>query len=410
MNLGREVAFLCGSPRVSLSAQAQAGGPREHVRGIMEALARRSFSVHSFLLGDRMPQAWLTDGEAMLERSAHNRLAADLFRLTSSAARSVYFRQKLAGKVDWVYERHGAFQSLGRGLQRSGVPWVLEANGLYYLEATERRRALQLGNLARRVERAVLHQCDAIVCPSERLKRLLVETFQVPPHKMIVVPSAVDPERFHPNSTSADRAFDGFTVGYVGRLSPDKGVRLLLEGVAKVRRQGLPVSAHIIGDGTERTNLMLAASELDLADTICFSGQVPPGQVAGMIKGLDLGFVGSQSTGPLPMYDSPLKLYEYMAMEVPPIAVAAPQIEGVVSTGKTGFLWAEGSDASAFAAALAEAYGRRHQLAEIGGQARRAILSEHTWDHRVERLIHGIERILGDADLGDERTGIAGGP
>jgi glycosyltransferase involved in cell wall biosynthesis len=64
-------------------------------------------------------------------------------------------------------------------------------------------------------------------------------------------------------------------VAFVGRLSANKGVDVLLRGLATARAAGAPMTATIVGDGAERPALESLAAELGLVDAVTFTGALP---------------------------------------------------------------------------------------------------------------------------------------
>jgi glycosyltransferase involved in cell wall biosynthesis len=65
---------------------------------------------------------------------------------------------------------------------------------------------------------------------------------------------------------------------FVGRLTRQKGVHDLLDALATLKRDGLPLDLTIVGDGPERGNLKAQARALGLPVT--FTGFVTPDEVA----------------------------------------------------------------------------------------------------------------------------------
>ncbi|WP_442508737.1 glycosyltransferase family 4 protein [Novipirellula sp. SH528] len=69
---------------------------------------------------------------------------------------------------------------------------------------------------------------------------------------------------------------------YIGRLSPEKGVAVLIRAIAKLRDRKLrsmPM-ATLIGDGPQRAELESLVSELDCGSFIRFAGQLDRGQLS----------------------------------------------------------------------------------------------------------------------------------
>jgi len=72
---------------------------------------------------------------------------------------------------------------------------------------------------------------------------------------------------------------DAWVVGNVGRLHPDKDQATLIRGFAKALPQ-LPVGSLLVimGSGRLESDLKALALELDISDSVRFSGQVPNGR------------------------------------------------------------------------------------------------------------------------------------
>ena len=61
---------------------------------------------------------------------------------------------------------------------------------------------------------------------------------------------------------------------YIGRLSPEKGVAVLVEAVGVLKSEGRPMQIAIVGDGPERERLERLARERGCADCFRFFGQL----------------------------------------------------------------------------------------------------------------------------------------
>ena len=128
---------------------------------------------------------------------------------------------------------------------------------------------------------------------------------------------------------------------------------------------------------------------MGLSSRVSFVGQVRPEAVPGHIQGFDVGYSGhGVSDGPI--FYSPLKLYEYMAMAVPVVASRLPDTQRVVEDEKTGFLF-QARNKEQLKHALRRAYDRRAGLPEMGQQARQRVIDNESWVSRVSALIAYIE-------------------
>lgn len=93
----------------------------------------------------------------------------------------------------------------------------------------------------------------------------------IPAERISVVPHFVADTR----SPWAPAPADGRTVLFIGRLSREKGVHVLLEAWANVKTP--QANLLVVGDGPERANLETLAAELNLRN-VKFTGFLPPDQ------------------------------------------------------------------------------------------------------------------------------------
>ncbi|WP_207955935.1 glycosyltransferase family 4 protein [Rubrobacter marinus] len=391
----KKLGYLSAAPRVSTRPDAEAGGPRSHVLGVIRAFESLGWTVDRFIVGDRMPRGVAGGGsEKALSGSRARTLAADLTRLALGLFNALRARRELSGRVDWVYERHAVLQSLGWVFRRGGTPWILETSGLYSDEAKTERNSLVLTGVARRLEVFAYDRCDVLVCVSEPLKELVVRETGVREDKILVVPNGVDAAFFDPALHEPRRLFDGFTVGFVGSLLEWQGLDRLLRAVAALRAESLPVCVAVVGDGPAREGWEGLAQELGiLGEAVRFVGRAPLDEVPGYIAGFDAGFSGQQGMKIGAMYHSPLKLYEYLSMGKPIIATAYDDARNLVRDTDAGFLFEPGNTED-LQRALREAYASRETFPEAGRRAREEVLGRHSWEARLRAMIPRVEEIL----------------
>jgi glycosyltransferase involved in cell wall biosynthesis len=388
------IGYLSGAPRVSTRQDAESGGPRSHVRGVISAFRSLGYEVKPFIVGDQVPrQVARKSGRAISATVAHA-LAADLGRLTFRLINARRAWRQLGGRVDWVYERFSACQALGMNFQRHGVPWILETNGPFYEEAKAERKSMVLTGLARRLELGAYRGCDVLVCVSPTLKDIVCAEAAIDNRKIVVVPNGVDSTVFDPQKHPAKRVFEGFTIGFVGGLLAWQGLDLLLHALAELyEEKGLPIHLVIVGDGLMRKSWMKLADDLKLAARVIFVGRVNGDEVPSYIAGFDLGYSGQVQLQSGSMYHSPLKIYEYMAMEKPVLASAFDDAKRIIDEQETGFLFAPGNKED-LKRALVTAYQARGRVAVLGRAARSQIVARHSWAARVSFMAAEIAAIL----------------
>jgi glycosyltransferase involved in cell wall biosynthesis len=384
------LTYLSGAPRVSTDPDAEAGGARVHVLGIIHGFESLGWVVQAYVAGDKLPRFVTGQGsEILLSTAAHRALMADLLRIAANTVNG-WATRSLIADTDLVYERYGAFQCLGRTFQESGIPWILETQGIEFHNRYKTSRTTALEALQRRNEFRTYRSCDGIVCSTADVKREIVDWTGVRPENILILPNAVDSAIYNPARFTPERTFDEFTVGFVGRLYPWQGLDLLLHALQVVKESGEPaLRAVIIGDGIERQRLEALADRLGIQPEVRFVGHVSDRRSVELLLGCEVSYVGHQRSvdGRLPF--SPIKLYESLSLGVPVVAPRESAFTAVIREGETGFFFVP-NDARSLLDSLLAAYNAKDRLMDMGRHARKDAVRDHGWTQRVETLLEWL--------------------
>ncbi|MDW8184925.1 MAG: glycosyltransferase family 4 protein [Anaerolineae bacterium] len=180
-------------------------------------------------------------------------------------------------------------------------------------------------------EREVLRSAAVAMAGSETAARVWRAKGYAGP--LAVIPQVgVDPEWFSP---AMERLPQPFTIGYVGRLVPEKGVDLLLRAVA-----GLPGDwrVRIVGSGPEGPALRRLAERLGLSGRVSFEPPVPSTCMPEVYRGLDALVLPSRTRRNWAEQFGRV-LVEAMACGVPVIGSSAGEIPWVI--GEAGLVFPE---------------------------------------------------------------------
>jgi colanic acid/amylovoran biosynthesis glycosyltransferase len=195
--------------------------------------------------------------------------------------------------------------------------------------------------LAEKVRQARFVTCISDYCRSQLMKIVEPEEWS----KLEVVRCGIDLSAFVP--ADGDGQSGRFEVLCVGRLVADKGQRVLVEAVDRLRREGVDVHVTLAGDGPDRRELEERVRTLGLRDHVTFAGAVDQRRLRDLYASADAFCLPSFAEG------LPVVLMEAMAAGLPVVTTRVMGIPELVEHGVTGALVPPGR-VDALAAALHE--------------------------------------------------------
>ncbi len=361
-------------------SSAWLGGLERVVEMLSTGLLARGHDVHVVVFsGPGAAQAPLVDalrsaGVGVETRTVPARAYAREGRETAELCRRV---------VPAVVHTHGYRADVvgAAAARRAGFPTVTTAHGF---AGGDLKNRLYEGLQVRAFRRF-----DAVVAVSAPMADFLVAR-GVPSARVHTIVNAWRPGP-PPLARAAARAAlgvgaEGFRVGFVGRLSREKGADVLLEALGRLRPQGVRLS--VLGDGRERRALEAAAARLGLADAVTWHGVVP--DAGRLMPAFDALVMPSRTEG------TPVALFEAMAASVPAVVTAVGGVPDVVTDGEAILVPPDRPDALADAilrvrrdpdGAGVRAAAARRRLAERFGDG--------PWLDAYERLYAQVQRTGG---------------
>lgn len=237
------------------------------------------------------------------------------------------------------------------------------------------------------VERAIVQGADRLIaqCPNEHAE--LVHDYGADAQKVVVIPSAVNCERFRPVPRTAARQriglnADDLVIVYVGRILQRKDIRNVIRAVALLAHQtDLPLKLLVVGGETavpdplatpEIGILQQLAAELGIAEHVHFYGKRQPGALRDFYSAGDVAVT-------TPWYEPfGLTPLEAMACGRPVIGSAVGGITLTVQDGVTGSL-VPPRDPVVLADRLYQLLTQPALRAAMGTAARARVEREFTW-------------------------------
>ena len=168
--------------------------------------------------------------------------------------------------------------------------------------------------------------CDVIISPAKTIMRqLLIHNHK---GKIVVVSNGIDTNKFK----AKVRAKTNLKILYVGRLSHEKNVDMVIKAFAKVVRTIPNAKMEIVGDGPVLKSLKNLVDKLKLSNQIVFHGSIDREKLVNYYKRCDVFATGSA------MEVQPLTLLEAMSCGLPVVGVKRAGVAEMVINNVNGYL------------------------------------------------------------------------
>jgi len=364
-----------------------------HIRGITDALRADGVQVDIISIPGAdpyvTPKAMSPGQQATSLMKLVSRLPEPFFELAELAYNLVagwrlwrYFRKH--PDLDLIYERYSLFMFVTVMLARwRRIPIILEVNDS---AAVDRVRPLFFLKLAMLIERWVFRKASGLVFVSGVFRdRALAVHGQLAP--TIVTPNAANISKFSftPEQRAAARTkwkLDGHVVcGYLGAFVPWHAIDQFVYRMAEHLAAAPHLKLLLVGDGATHSEVEAFVRERGLAEQVILTGRVAHDDVPGLLAAMDMAVLPSAGD-----YTSPVKLFEFMACAVPPIAPNFSPIQEVLADGETGWMFPAGDLDTAVQAVLKHSQSK-DELSRVGQAARAYIAQHRQWHNNVTQLV-----------------------
>lgn len=194
-----------------------------------------------------------------------------------------------------------------------------------------------------------------------------------------VVHNGVSRQEFEPVTARPDAT----DLVFMGELRMLKGIDVLIDAIALLRRDGRPVTATVVGDGLDRDVLLAQVERLSLSDAIHFTGAMPARQ--------------AQTLGRIMVVPSRAESLPYVVLEAAAAGVplitskvgGIPEIYGPLS----GTLVPPG-DSAALARAIVQAMDQPEATRDTAMRLRERVAASFSVDSMVDGVLAAYDEGL----------------
>jgi glycosyltransferase involved in cell wall biosynthesis len=228
--------------------------------------------------------------------------------------------------------------------------------------------------------------CDYVFTTADYTTRHLQTLFNLKDTRVFSIPSGILPPDTLPSRESARTHLaerlgcppETRFIGFVGRLSEDKGVTTLVQAFKQVFDH-IPHHLVLVGSGPDeyRKRLEKLTRDLGIFSRTHFTGFTE--DVWPVYRALDCKVLPSENINGIPFEGVPQALLEAMYCECPVIGSKTGGIPDIIQHGDTGLLFDPG-DTGALAQQIRETLSRKTDTLKQVDAARENVQQFHTMD------------------------------
>jgi len=236
--------------------------------------------------------------------------------------------------------------------------------------------------LLKKTEISTIHSSNTVILLCTEAQNDVVTNYGCSPEKIVIIPNAVDFERFSSiRSTKKRNNKDKpLLISFIGRLTESKGLPYLIYAIQRLKMSNdelPPFNVKIAGDGPLKDKLEYFVHKLGLSDQIRFMGYIK--DIKPLLDSTDIFVLPSLYEG------IPLALLEAMASGCAVIGSEVGGIPDIIKNTHTGFLVKSG-DSKVLANRISLLLKDDELRTKLGKSGCEQVRKNFRWDNIVQAI------------------------
>lgn len=391
-----KIVYFSPHPNINLAAPS---GPGTHMREVIAAFEEQGHEVVRFIQGGEKFNT--TDTRINFKKRSWKKFIPSLIWETLRDIQMIRLDKQIENRLiafllqekpDLIYERSCYGMGAGiRAAEKLGIRYVVEMNAPYPEEKALMQGKSLLQEIGNRHEKKQVLQAHRTIVVSTAMKSYLMQKTLVCTDKILVVANAVNPTHIHFNPTRQAhiRESYGFTsyhtvFGFVGSIFPYHGVDIMIESFAILEKEYIDARMLIVGDGEILPQLKERVAQLNLEGKIWFTGNVPHSEVYDYLSVMDVTVMARSN-----WYGSPVKIFEYGAMQKAIIAPRVIPVEDVMKNEIDGILIDD--DEKELTNSMRFMLNNPQERHRLAATFHDKVMREHTWKRVAEQILDSCQ-------------------
>jgi glycosyltransferase involved in cell wall biosynthesis len=202
--------------------------------------------------------------------------------------------------------------------------------GIKVIISTEQNLNFSEGEHKRVLKKLTAPLATAIVAISTAVKNYSIEFEGGNPEKIIIIPNGIEINKFLYSERNFEVS-DAIKIGFIGRLTEQKGIEYLIEALAKIKT---PYHCYLAGDGPLKEKLNAQIKTLNLQDKVELIGWQK--NTPEFLRKIDIFVLPSRWEG------LGIVVLEAGLAQLPVVASDVDGIKDIIVNNKNGLLFKSG--------------------------------------------------------------------
>ncbi len=243
----------------------------------------------------------------------------------------------------------------------------------------------------------VLKNADVLICNSRNTRSILIDKWNVPENKLVVLYPGVDAGYFVPDDRNQEvRSRLSWNTRpvllTVGRLQKRKGHDLMIRSLPLIQKEFPDVIYSIIGNGKEYEGLKLITEELNLGDLVQFMEEVDEEKKLLCYQQADI-FILPNRTVLNDIEGFGIVLVEAQSCEIPVVAGDSGGTRETMLPGKTGLI-IDCTSVESIAEAIVSLLRQPELRQKMGKEGRQHVLQSLDWEVVIDQAKNVFSELL----------------
>ena len=277
--------------------------------------------------------------------------------------------------------------------EKTGIPVFMQLEGILQWVKSNWGKSY-FPDLLRKMEIESWRGVDEFFTVSNFVKNQLNE-FGINNDRIHVITSKADTDHFRPDvigdDIKKDLGLDGTIVTFLGTFGKWHGIEFLVDTAPKIFNEIPDSKILLIGDGELRGKIDEKIDKLGIRDRVIMPGLVDLNIVPKYLAASDILVSPCIPNEKGEFINSPVKIFEYLAMGKPLVASDIGQQKEIIKDGENGLLFKTFDD-DEFVAKIKELHNNKELQNKLSLNAREDAIRNYDWKNNRDIILNVYQK------------------